>query len=61
MLVLSRKLNEKLILITAAGERIVIAPADIDRGKVRLAVDAPKSVQIWREEILPAHLRTNVA
>ncbi len=48
MLVLSRKLGEKIHI----GDGIVVA--EIDRNKVRLAIQAPPGVPIFREEILPA-------
>lgn len=47
MLVLSRKLGEKIII----GENIIITVVDIDRGKIRLGIEAPKDVEIWREEL----------
>lgn len=33
------------------GDDIVITVIDIDRGKIRLGIEAPKGVPIWREEI----------
>ena len=53
MLVLSRKLNEKTVIITPSGDRIEVVVVDIDRGKVRLGFSASRSVQIFREELLP--------
>lgn len=47
MLVLSRKLGERLML----GEDIVITVVEINRDKIRLGIDAPKSLPILREEI----------
>ena len=49
MLVLSRKLGEKVYI----GEHIVITVVDIDRGKIRLGIDAPKDVKVYRQELLP--------
>lgn len=49
MLVLSRKVGEKIII----GGNIVITLVDIDRGKVRIGIEAPKEVPVWREELLP--------
>ncbi len=49
MLVLSRKLGEKIHI----GDNIVIVVVDIDRGKVRLGIEAPREVPIYREELLP--------
>jgi len=47
MLVLSRKLGEKIYI----NENICITIVDIDRGKVRIGIDAPRDVPIHREEI----------
>ena len=47
MLVLSRKVNEKLVI----GDDITIMVVDIDRGKVRLGITAPKNVSVHRQEI----------
>ncbi len=49
MLVLSRKLGEKIFI----GENICITVVDIDRGKIRLGIEAPRDVPIYREELLP--------
>lgn len=49
MLVLSRKLGEKIYI----GEKICITVVDIDRGKIRLGIEAPRDVPIFRQELLP--------
>jgi carbon storage regulator CsrA len=49
MLVVTRKPNEAVI-ITAGGERITIRVVAAD-GKVRLGVEAPKSIIVNREEV----------
>ena len=49
MLVLSRKLGEKIII----GDNISITVVDIDRGKIRLGIEAPRDVPIFRQELLP--------
>ena len=49
MLVLTRKLMEKLFI----GENICITVVDIDRGKIRLGIEAPRDVPIFRQELLP--------
>lgn len=52
MLVLSRKLGEKIVI--GEGEKaITITVVDIDRGKIRLGVDAPRDTPIFRHELLP--------
>jgi carbon storage regulator len=48
MLVLSRKLGEKICI----GENIVITVVDIERGKIRLGIDAPRDIPISRSELL---------
>lgn len=48
MLVLSRRLGERIFI----GDNIVITVVDIDRGKIRLGIEAPKDVPIYREELL---------
>ncbi|MGL4423212.1 MAG: carbon storage regulator [Gemmataceae bacterium] len=50
MLVLSRKLGEKIYI----GENICITVVDIDRGKIRLGIEAPRDVPIYRQELLPS-------
>ncbi|MCX8022899.1 MAG: carbon storage regulator [Syntrophorhabdaceae bacterium] len=51
MLVLSRKRNEGILIRGKDGDiRIILI--DVDRGKIRLGIDAPKGYTILREEIL---------
>jgi carbon storage regulator len=49
MLVLSRKLGEKIYI----SDNICITVVDIDRGKIRLGIEAPRDVPIFRQELLP--------
>jgi carbon storage regulator len=49
MLVLSRKLGEKIYI----GDNVCITVVDIDRGKIRLGIEAPRDVPIYRQELLP--------
>jgi carbon storage regulator len=48
MLVLSRKIGEKIYI----NENICITVVDIDRGKIRLGIEAPRDVPIFRQELL---------
>lgn len=50
MLVLSRQLDEKIII----GDSIVITVVEIRRGLVRLGIDAPRDVPVHREEVYKA-------
>ena len=49
MLVLSRKLGETIVI---DGE-IRVTIVKIDRNQVRIGIEAPKEVAIYREEIAP--------
>lgn len=49
MLVLSRKLGEKIVI----GDNIVLTVVKIDRNQIRLGIEAPVDVPIFREEISP--------
>ena len=50
MLVLSRKINEKIVI----DHEIVITVVKIDRNQVRIGIEAPGHIPVYREEILPA-------
>jgi carbon storage regulator len=49
MLVLSRKLGEKIVI----GENIVVTVVKIDRNQIRIGIEAPHDVPVYREEIAP--------
>lgn len=51
MLVLSRKKGETIVLTLPTGEKIEVTVVDIDRGKARLGIVAPKSIPVYREEV----------
>jgi len=49
MLVLSRKLGEKIVI----GDNIVITVVKIDRNQIRIGIEAPHDIPVYREEIAP--------
>lgn len=54
MLVVTRKVNEQVYLdVPPSTEpiRIMIQPADIRGDKIRLGIDAPREVQISRDDM----------
>jgi carbon storage regulator len=52
MLVLSRKLGEKLVIGEGAN-RVVVTVVHVERGKIRLGVEANRDIPVWRSELLP--------
>jgi carbon storage regulator len=49
MLVLSRKLGETIVI----NGNIKVTVVKIDRNQIRIGIEAPKDVAIYREEIAP--------
>jgi carbon storage regulator len=49
MLVLSRRLGEKITI----GDRIVVTVVKLGNGQVRLGIEAPPEIAVFREEICP--------
>lgn len=47
MLILTRRIGEKLII----GEDVVVTILGVNGGQIRVGVDAPKDVDVHREEI----------
>ena len=47
MLILSRKVGEKICI----GENIIVTVTEIDGNKIRLSIQAPKEVPVWRQEL----------
>jgi carbon storage regulator len=56
MLVLSRKINESIVI----NGKIIVTVTEIRGNKVRLGFDAPRAVTIHRSEVYDA-IRQNVA
>lgn len=50
MLVLSRKVGEKIVI----GGNIVVTVIEIDRGKIRLGITAPREIPVFRQELVEA-------
>jgi carbon storage regulator len=50
MLILSRKVNEKIMI----GEDISVSIIEVRGDQVRLGVDAPKTVKVFRQEVFDA-------
>lgn len=55
MLVLARKPGESVVV----GNDVVITVLEIRGGQVRIGVDAPRSVQVHREEVYQEVSRAN--
>jgi carbon storage regulator len=52
MLVLSRKLGEKIVI----GDNILVTVVKIDRNQIRIGIEAPSDIPVYREEIAPQRL-----
>ncbi len=50
MLILSRKLNEKVVI----GDGVVVSIIEIRGDQVKLGIDAPKTVKVFRQEVYDA-------
>jgi carbon storage regulator len=53
MLVLSRKLNEKIVI----DGNIVITVVKVDRNTVRLGIQAPEDITVLRSELVPGQAK----
>lgn len=51
-LIISRKVEEEVILFTEDGKRIAVKIIDVDKKKVRMSFSAPGCVKIMRSELL---------
>ncbi|OHD19819.1 MAG: carbon storage regulator [Spirochaetes bacterium GWB1_59_5] len=50
MLILSRKLNEKIVI----GDGVVISIVEIRGDQIKLGIEAPKTVKVYRQEVYDA-------
>ena len=57
MLVLARKLDESIVI----GDDVVVKVISIDKGVVKLGIDAPSSISIVRSELLEDVKESNIA
>lgn len=57
MLVLARKLDESIVI----GDDIVVKIISIDKGVVKLGIDAPEKISIMRSELLEDVKDANIA
>ncbi|GHT85883.1 carbon storage regulator [Spirochaetia bacterium] len=57
MLILSRKLDEKIMI----GDDITLTVIEIRGDQVRIGVDAPKNVKVFRREVFDAIKAENKA
>ena len=57
MLILSRKVDEKVVI----GDDIIISIVEIRGDQVRIGIDAPKKVKVFRQEVYDAIRAENKA
>ncbi|HBG36208.1 MAG TPA: carbon storage regulator CsrA [Treponemataceae bacterium] len=57
MLILSRKINEKIKI----GEDITLSIIEIKADQVKIGIDAPKEVKVFRQEVFNAIQNENLA
>lgn len=51
MLVLSRKVNEKLVITTPEGRTITVVVVALERGQAQIGVRADRDVKVLRGEL----------
>ena len=57
MLILSRKTNESIMI----GDRVQVSVVDIKGDQVKLGIQAPREVKVYREEVYQAIQAENQA
>jgi carbon storage regulator CsrA len=57
MLVLSRKLDESIVI----GDNISVKIISVEKGMVKIGIDAPSDVSIMRSELLEDVKESNIA
>ena len=48
MLVLTRRINERIMI----GDDIVVTVLEVHGDQVRIGIDAPREIKVFREEVL---------
>ena len=48
MLVLTRRINERIVI----GDNIVVTVLEVHGDQVRLGIDAPREIKVFREEVI---------
>lgn len=56
MLVLSRKVNETILI----GDDIKVTLLAVEGDKIKIGIDAPRAMKIFREELIEATRSTNM-
>jgi carbon storage regulator len=57
MLILSRRLNECIMI----GDEVEISVVDIKGDQIKLGIQAPRSIKIYRKEVYQAIQQENIA
>jgi carbon storage regulator len=50
MLILSRRINEKIVI----GDDIIVSVVEVRGDQVKLGIDAPRNVKVFRQEVFDA-------
>ena len=48
MLVLTRRVNERILI----GDNVTVTVLEVHGDQVRLGIDAPRDIKVFREEVL---------
>ncbi|HOX12781.1 MAG TPA: carbon storage regulator CsrA [Spirochaetia bacterium] len=56
MLILSRRLGERIVI----GEDVVISVVEVRGDQVKLGIDAPRNVKVYRQEVFDSIQQENL-